>query len=579
MNDHPAPISIAAATAEDREQIYRIRHDVYARELGQHSANNDGTLTDSLDQENHYLVAKISGEVIGFVSITPPSAGRYSLEKYFQRDQVPVEFSNRLHEIRLLTVVDLHRNTDLFLLLAYAAYRWIEAHGGSHVCGMGRLPLMKLYRRLGLQSLPLFTTSGALDYQLMHAPVSRLAKRASHYLRHLPDNTWQFPFPFQPSAPCFHGGSFFSAIGTRFQALDRKDEIINADVLDAWFPPAPGVIDSLTKDLPWLLRTSPPTHCEGLIQTIAQVRDLEANNILPGAGSSDLIFRAFREWLTKDSRVLILDPTYGEYIHVLENVIGCQISRLTLDQHSNYDVDLQTLQNELSSNYDLIVLVNPNSPTGRHIPSAKLKAVLSTAPPSTRIWIDETYIDYVSQSESLERFAAASENVIVCKSMSKVYALSGARAAYLCAGPHQLEALRSITPPWVMGLPSQLAAVRALEDQSHYDEQYRQTHHLRNELAAGLEQLGWHPIPGVANFLLCQLPPNGPSTAEVIKMCRAMNLFLRDPGSMGTAENRRLIRIAVKDAQTNARMLQILKPVTSLPADYPLKKMVETVST
>ncbi|YCM43457.1 histidinol-phosphate transaminase [Verrucomicrobiaceae bacterium 227] len=373
------------------------------------------------------------------------------------------------------------------------------------------------------------------------------------------------------SVPCFHGGSFFPAIGTRFQTLDRKDDIINADVLDAWFPPAPGVIDSLTKDLPWLLRTSPPTHCEGLVQTIARARGVDSRNILPGAGSSDLIFRAFREWLTKDSRVLILDPTYGEYIHVLENIIGCQVSRLKLDQNSHYDLDPGILQKELSSNYDLIVLVNPNSPTGRHIPAEKLQAILRTAPPSTRIWIDETYIDYLSKSESLEQFAADRENVIVCKSMSKVYALSGARAAYLCAAPHHLKSLRAITPPWVIGIPSQLAAVRALEDPHYYQIRYQQTHHLRNELAAGLKQLAWHPIPGVANFILCQLPHHGPSPHEIITKCQRMNLFLRDPGSMGSPSLQRLIRIAVKDAPTNARMLEILASV--IPRTASLKNI------
>lgn len=560
-------ITIATATSDDREQIYQLRHEVYAHELGQHPINSGSSLTDSLDQKNHYLVAKTGDKVLGFVSITPPSAGRYSIEKYFHRDQVPFEFSNRLYEIRLLTVIPQQRNTAFFLLLGYAAYRWIESHGGSHVCGMGRLPLIDLYRRLGLQPLPLFTTSGALDYQLMLAPISRIANRAVHYAKRLTQSaakfTWQFPFPFRPSAPCFHGGSFFSAIGTRFQALDRKDDIINADVLDAWFPPAPEVIDSLTQDLPWLLRTSPPTNCDGLIQTIAQVRGVDAPNILPGAGSSDLIFRAFRQWLTKESRVLILDPTYGEYIHVLEHLIGCQVSRLQLAPHSNYDLDLEALQREVSSNYDLIVLVNPNSPTGRHVPAGELKKILSTASPSTRIWIDETYIDYLSQSESLEQFAAQSENIIVCKSMSKVYALSGARAAYLCSGPHQLESLRAITPPWVIGLPSQLAAVRALENQSHYQKQYRKTHLLRTGFADGLRDLGWHPIPGVANFLLCQLPPHGPSVTEIIETCRTRNLFLRDPGSMGTSPNPRLIRIAVKDAPTNSRMLQILKSMTT----------------
>ena len=196
---------------------------------------------------------------------------------------------------------------------------------------------------------------------------------------------------------------------------------------------------------------------------------------MPGAGSSDLIFRAFRHWLTADSRVLILDPTYGEYSHVLEKVIGCTVDRLLLDRAHGYEVNLAKLEAALAEGYDLVALVNPNSPTGRHVPREKLERVLRTAPLHTRIWVDETYVEYAGADQSLEKFAAASENAIVAKSMSKVYALSGARAAYLCAGAHQLEALRAITPPWVIGLPAQVAAVRALQDPAYYAARYRET--------------------------------------------------------------------------------------------------------
>jgi histidinol-phosphate/aromatic aminotransferase/cobyric acid decarboxylase-like protein len=77
-----------------------------------------------------------------------------------------------------------------------------------------------------------------------------------------------------------------------------------------------------------------------LIETIARRRGVQPENILPGAGSSDLIFRALRHWLTPRSHALILDPTYGEYAHVLERVIGCTVDRLTLRPENDFEVDL-----------------------------------------------------------------------------------------------------------------------------------------------------------------------------------------------------------------------------------------------
>jgi histidinol-phosphate/aromatic aminotransferase/cobyric acid decarboxylase-like protein len=258
---------------------------------------------------------------------------------------------------------------------------------------------------------------------------------------------------------------------------------------------------------------------------------------------------------------LILDPTYGEYAHVLERVIGCTVDRLPLERARHYDVDVAYLEEALADNYDLVVLVNPNSPTGRHIPRAKLEPMLRAAPARTRIWIDETYIDYVGPHESLESFAAQSENLIVCKSMSKVYALSGARAAYLCAGPHQLEGLRAITPPWVVSLPAQLAATRALADPAYYAARYRETSAARERLAGDLRAFGWEVVPAVANCLLCHVPANGPDAATIVRRCRERGLFLRDAGNMSRHLGTHCVRIAVKDAATNARMLEIIRRV------------------
>jgi histidinol-phosphate/aromatic aminotransferase/cobyric acid decarboxylase-like protein/GNAT superfamily N-acetyltransferase len=564
------PFVLGLADAADRAEIARLRHEIYARELGQHAINPAGTLRDALDAVNVYLTARCGGEIAGFISLTPPRAPSFSVDKYFARTGLPFTFDDRLHEVRLLTVLQPHRGRELALLLMYAAYRWVEAHGGTRIVGIGRREVMDLYQRIGLEPTGLSTRSGDVTYDLVLGAIDRLRQRTGEFasvLARLKARTaWRLPFPFRQPASCFHGGAFFSAIGDRFDTLERRHDVINADVLDAWFPPAPGVIKTLHEHLAWLLRTSPPTDCAGLIATIAAARGIAPENILPGAGSSDLIFRAFRHWLTPDSRVLILDPTYGEYPHVLEKVIGCTVDRLPLDRAHGYEVNLAKLAAALRLDYDLVALVNPNSPTGRHVARGKLEAVLHAAPWHTRVWVDETYVEYAGPDQSLERFAAASENVIVAKSMSKVYALSGARVAYLCAGAHQLEALRALTPPWVVGLPAQVAAVRALQAPAYYQAFYRETAANRAQLASGLRALGWDVLPGIANFLLCHLPETGPAADTVVRRAQADGLFLRDATRLGARLGPRAIRLAVKDPATNTRVISLLRKIIGLPA-------------
>lgn len=362
--------------------------------------------------------------------------------------------------------------------------------------------------------------------------------------------------------PCYHGGAFFESIGNEFENLDLIDDVINADVLDAWFPPSPKVISLLRDYLPWVIRTSPPTNCEGLISAISRARKLPPESVLPGGGSSSLIFLALRHWLGPSSRALVLDPTYGEYLHVMENVIGCRVDRFKLDPDDGYEVDLARLDEALRKPYDLVVLVNPNNPTGRHIPRQELEALARRAPPETLFWIDEAYIDYVGQDETLEAFSSASKNVIVCKSMSKVYSLSGLRVGYLCGPPRIISQLRPLNPPWAVGLPGQVAGVAALQDEDYYLGRYHETHNIRRQLHSYLEsKCQCKVVPGSANFLFLQLPESAPPTETVMERCRKQHLFLRDPAATTPRLGERSLRVAVKDSTTNIRMVGILNEV------------------
>ncbi len=560
------PVILRLATATDHDQIYRLRHDIYACELGQHAVNGDGRLSDALDEFNVYLVADCAGEIAGFISITPPEDGRFSVDKYVHRADFAPLRDGQFHEVRLLTVAPNHRGREIAFALMYAAFRWVEAHDGDRVVAIGRREILDLYLHVGLERLGCEIQSGAVTYELLAATLRQFHTRLKDFsslLQRLERSLdWRLAFPFRKPIACFHGGAFFDAIGPEFDHLERRNEIINADVLDAWFPPSPKVIAALTEDLPWLLRTSPPTNCEGLARVIARTRGFPVACALPGAGSSDLIFLSFRHWLKPSSRVLILDPTYGEYAHVLEKVVGCRVDRLALARKDNYQVDLGELESITQRGYDLIALVNPNSPTGQHVPRADMEMLLRTIPSDTRVWIDETYVEFAGRPESLESFAVASANVIVCKSMSKVYALSGARAAYLCGPESIIAELRGLTPPWAVGLPAQVAAVAALQDPDYYAARYAETHHLRVALAEELSRFdGWAVLPGIANFLLCHLPETGFTAAALVAQCRAQGLFLRDVGAMGRSFGAHALRLAVKDAATNQRMVEILADV------------------
>jgi histidinol-phosphate/aromatic aminotransferase/cobyric acid decarboxylase-like protein len=362
--------------------------------------------------------------------------------------------------------------------------------------------------------------------------------------------------PSQLDTGCFHGGAFFDAIGEGFDDLSRRDHIINADVLDAWFPPAPRVLDVLRAHADWIARTSPPTTGAGLRSAIAAARNVPEANVLTGSGSSDLIFLALREWITPRSRVLLLDPCYGEYAFVLEQVIGCVVDRVPLTEANGWRPDMNELRARLALGYDLFVLVNPNNPTGRLVSRANIERLVQGLDPRTRVWIDEAYIEYVDAEQTMEPFAARSTHVFVCKSMSKVYALSGMRVAYLCGAAEEIARLRRLTPPWAVSLPAQIAGVYALQEAAYYRARYRETNRYREELRELLAILpGVRTVTGNANFLLCHLDERAPTVPAILEACRADGVFLRNISSMGRALGPRVFRTAVKDPVSNTRIV------------------------
>ena len=561
-----ARVVVRSATTADRDAIYRIRHDVYARELGQHHANDAGRLTDALDAYNTYYVAERTAqdgsdaEIIGFISLTPPGTPSYSIDKYFKRDEIPVVFDSGLFEIRILTVVEEHRRGPAAMMLMDAALEHVAGAGGRFIVIIGRREVARLYERVGLRRLGPSTRSGALTYDLMGGTVDEVraaTRRDKPFASRLAEAKPRAGAG-APPAVCDHGGAFYRAIGTDFSRLDQRSEVVNADVLDAWFPPAPGVIDALSRDLAWVLRTSPPTHAEGLIDAIAAVRGVAPECIVPGAGSSDLIFRALQRWLTPSSRALILDPMYGEYAHVLQSVIGCRVDRLHLRRENGYALDLGELASRLAAGYDLVVLVNPNNPTGRHVEREDLLGAIGRAPAGTRLWIDETYIDYAGPGQSLEHHAAVSANTVVCKSMSKVYALSGARAAYLCAPPAIAADLRRLTPPWPVSLPAQMAAIEALADPAYYERRRAETHALRAMLSTELRGIGIDVLEGVINSVLGHLPEGSPDAPEIVRACASRGVYIRDCATISRSFGARAIRVAVRDRGEACRVVEAL---------------------
>ncbi len=357
----------------------------------------------------------------------------------------------------------------------------------------------------------------------------------------------------------FHGGASFDAIGSDFADLSRRHDIVDADVLDAWYEPAPEVLATLREHLAWLVKTSPPTHGEGLREAIAARHGLTVEQVLLGGGTSSLMYLAFPKLVQPGDTVAILDPMYGEYRHIFENVLGARVVGCELDEANGFVPEPRLIADTVrESGSRLLVMVNPNSPTGVVMGRDSMHAMLAALPATTRVWIDETYIDFVPEVPTAEGLVHKDPRVIVAKSMSKFFALSGLRVGYLCAAAPLIAELEVFNPPWSAGLLAQCAAMRALQEYAWYRQQAAATHTLRDELMCRVGAVpGLTPFASTTNFFL--FATDKVPAALLVERCREQGVFLRDCASLSPRFGSRFVRTAVKDEAGNERIAKAIE--------------------
>ena len=336
-----------------------------------------------------------------------------------------------------------------------------------------------------------------------------------------------------------HGGAVYRLVHDPFDVNELR-EYVCADVLDAWFDPAPGVLAVLEDQTAWQAKSAPPAYASALARRLASAFGIAEDTVVLGAGSSDLIYRYFTNHLGSQTRVFVLDPTYSEYRHVCESVIGCRM-------------DASLSLGDVGTEHDVVVIVNPNNPSGELFSRGQIEGVLGRMRSDAVLWIDEAYMPFVEGGDSMH--GHSDPRVVVCQSLSKCFALSGLRTAFLSGSAEFVERMKRLTPPWNMSLPAILATDAALIDLGYYSAKYEETRALRWELAEAIRSLGIGSVEeGAANWLVLRTP----GAQNLIDHCLKHKVLLRNGEGMFANPPSDFVRIAVRGREENARIIQAL---------------------
>jgi histidinol-phosphate aminotransferase len=290
-----------------------------------------------------------------------------------------------------------------------------------------------------------------------------------------------------------------------------------------------------------------------LVAHLARLYGVPAENLLVGRGSDegiDLLVRAFCR-ATQDS-VLICPPTFGMY-QVSARIQGAGVIDVPLLKEQGFALDAPAIVAACQRGVKLVFVCTPNNPTGNVFERRAIESLCEQLTQRAIVVVDEAYIEFAeraSLASELPRFP----NLVILRTLSKAFALAGARCGVLLAHADIVELLARVITPYALPT-STIEAVLSFTDAAHCAESQRRIQSLREERSRLREQLQRLPLirrvwPSDANFLLVECS----DADRVLQAALGVGLIIRDPRSQPGLSH--CLRISLGTPEQNARLVR-----------------------
>lgn len=293
-----------------------------------------------------------------------------------------------------------------------------------------------------------------------------------------------------------------------------------------------------------------------LLSHLAQLYGVAPENVLAGRGSDegiDLVVRAFCR-AERDS-VLICPPTFGMY-KVSARIQGAGVIEVPLLKERGFAFDTEGVLAAWRDGVKIVFVCSPNNPTGNLVEHSTITQLCEALADRALVVVDEAYIEFADATSAIKLLDRYS-NLIVLRTLSKAYALAGARCGALIAHAEIVSLLARVITPYAIPQPT-IQAVLELTDASHQAEVRSRIANVLAERARFAEQLSKIALvrrvwPSATNFLLVECT----DADRVLKAASAAGLIIRDPRSQTGLAN--CVRITVGTPEQNDRLLHSIR--------------------
>ena len=345
------------------------------------------------------------------------------------------------------------------------------------------------------------------------------------------------------SRPATLDGSFKSSAGS-FATGDVVDLSANENP----FGPSPHALAAIV-DAANQAHRYPERSCTALKVALANRLSIESDQVVLGNGSAELIDAIARATLHPGDEAVVGTPSFPAYRACIARA-GAEVVAVPLQNGAE---DLDGIAARVGERTRLVILANPNNPTGGTFDASNWEEFIAEIPPHTVVVVDEAYYEYVSRPDfpAVVEQVDRRQNVVVLRSFSKAYGLAGLRIGYGITAPPLRQRIEKQLQNFNTNRVAQAAALAALCDEDHLAHCVAMNAAGRDYLHRELTAMGLSVSPSQANFLLIQMPKE----LEMPDRLRQRGVLVKALEGFGLRD---AIRVTVGRPEENERFLQAL---------------------
>ena len=287
-----------------------------------------------------------------------------------------------------------------------------------------------------------------------------------------------------------------------------------------------------------------------LRKKIAERYDIDFGTILCGNGSTELIYLIPRA--LQPERVLIPAPSFSEYERACKLSYELRVMSYELRKGNEFNLNINKFISVMKG-CDMAFLCNPNNPTGTLLGRQEVLRIAEAArAEKCLLVVDEAFIDFCPE-ESVINHVKENPYLIVLRSMTKFYALTGLRIGYGVIHKDVIGMIREFREPWTVNNLAQKAALAAIDDHGYIHDTVKLMSDEKEYMEKSFRNMGVGFFPSAANFYLLEMKNAGHAVNEL----KQKGLIVRDCSNFKGLDSS-YIRVAVKLHADNERLIEEL---------------------